>query len=76
MFEEALDLREAFEKEVAKEGDRMATLAAEQSYSTGALELLFEIASEICFILEDNDQTWKWIQRLKPGLFYFALEWP
>ena len=72
-FEEALDLREAFEKEVAKEGDRMATLAAEQSYSTGALELLFEIASEICFILEDNDQTWKWIQRRKARAFSTSL---
>lgn len=72
-FEEALDLGEVFEKEVVKEGDRMAALAAEQSYATGALELLFEIASEICFNLEDNDQTWKWIQRRKARAFSTSL---
>jgi CHAT domain-containing protein/tetratricopeptide (TPR) repeat protein len=69
LFGEAFDLKDQIESE-ANDGidsaDKMHALAASQAYFTSELEqLYFDIALELTVSLQDNGQTWQWIQRRK-----------
>ncbi|KAF4627856.1 hypothetical protein G7Y89_g10298 [Cudoniella acicularis] len=68
-FKEAFDLSDKMAKCVTDRNesvDTMTKLAAGQAYFTNAFELLiFDIALELAFGLQDKKQTWRWIQRSK-----------
>jgi CHAT domain-containing protein/tetratricopeptide (TPR) repeat protein len=73
-FEDALNLKEEFEKEIVKKGDNFSMLTARQAYATAPMELLlFEIASSICHQIDDNKLTWEWIQRRKARAYSASL---
>ncbi|KAL5314476.1 hypothetical protein ACEPPN_017116 [Leptodophora sp. 'Broadleaf-Isolate-01'] len=68
-FEEAFNITDKVGKDITelnKSADTMTKLVSGQAYLTNAIELLiFEIALELSFGLDDKSRTWDWIQRSK-----------
>lgn len=68
-FEEAFDLNIKMGREVMDRNDSvdaMTRLAAGQEYFTNASQLLiFDIALELSFSIQEKNRTWDWIQRSK-----------
>ena len=62
-FVEALDIGQQFQHQIQEGPEKLAGLVSLQAFY--ANEQLFETALSICFEIDDNDLTWKWVQRSK-----------